>query len=113
MTALWDHVVVQGDSAFLSYMRLYRDRTRHEVVVFRVDADTTEWRLVRRVPVGHALESIALPDGRVYQRWNANDRSRYTITEYPPGAPPRQVYRIAESDDPFFQLSSMLPGPVP
>lgn len=86
-----DSVTIQGDSGFVTVQRTYRDGTRHEIVIFRVDGATAEWRLVRRVPIGqpNAFTNVALPDGRLLR--SLAGRPVAQLLEFPPDAAPREI----------------------
>ena len=71
-----------------------------ERIVVRVDGETGMWDVVRRIPWSAEFQgaSMALPDGHVFaRRRDAATASDYEFVVFPPGGPPRVVWREVEA----------------
>lgn len=90
---------VQGERAWLMALRTFSDAST-ELVVLRVDANTEEWNVVRRLPMmGHIGNArIALPDGHVLlEREDAKTFYEVEFVDIPPDGPPRIIWREIEA----------------
>ena len=99
-------VAVVGESAFVGFVRIYRDRSRKEVVVFRVDGESAMWRLVRRAPVERSaarFRAVPLPDGTVVYMALNGDGTYRRVVAVPPAGPPQLV--MEERHDVRFPTS--------
>ncbi|GAB5540621.1 MAG: hypothetical protein SangKO_003810 [Sandaracinaceae bacterium] len=100
------HTAAVGDSVFFARHRMYRDSTREELVVFRVDALDGSQRLVRRVAIHPRPRSwLALPDGRVLAVYDEPGGGTGTmVLDYPIDGAVSVAWRSLDSGTSVVQL---------
>jgi hypothetical protein len=91
------NATVQGARAWVMALRTLPDAST-ELVVLRVDGDTRQWNVVRRLPMIANINyaRIALPDGHVLmEREDAKTRygAEFEFVDFPPDGPPRTIWR--------------------
>lgn len=104
---------VDGEHVYYALPRVYRGSSRHELVVFRIDATNGRRQLVRRVPVRPSVRSwIALPDGRVYGTYaqRIGRPNAQLILEYPLGEAARSVWSDEREGTGSFALIAVRRG---
>lgn len=88
------HPTVVGDSVFHVMHRDFRGTSRHEKVIFRLDAGEETALLVRRVPALDFSNQrvMALPDGTLLMWWPRGERPNQNVLAIPTDGPAYKLY---------------------